>query len=705
MWISVIVCLGAIALPLAAAEKISAPFTYEGYSSPQYAGIEKKSLYVPMSDGEKLAIDAYIPTGGPATSFPVIIEYTPYTRAFIDIKDGPIRKGTRKALLKTDSPVLDMLAVESGMAGVVKVLISHGYVFVRADIRGCGASTGWRADFMPRLGVDGGEMVDWIGVQDWCDGNVGMVGGSYSGYSQIVTAGHAGPALKAIAPVVVPMDGYNGQVYPGGVYCYKFMHDYGKRLGTLNLNYYTLDPIKILFKAKGDMFLPAAPVIDEDNDGYLVDEVPLDLNGNGTFLDDYAYPDDPADEPQYSDGKAREHIYYLATNDHRLNADYHFFAQGLFFEDAQLPPPLTQYRIWDFNPSSQVPKIMNKDVAIYNIGGWHDTFVRGTTEYYATMKDANPSRMLIGPGYHSGGGPYWDYFGEGDVKFLEMLLPELMRYFDFYLKGIDNGFDRDDPIQIYVQNGGGFRAEKEWPLARAQVEEYFFSPGGRLAQSAGSPGSDDHQADLSHDSRYGKTKGNRYLAAMGVTPDELAWRTELDKKCLTYTSAPMSRDLEVTGHPLIHFWVSSSADNGDFFVYLEDVDESGRALLVTEGVHRAGFKTPVDNDEIIMGGGSGIEVLPELPWHGYERADFTNEVFANGSVVELEFDFKPTSWVFRAGHSIRVSIATSDWPTFRLHPRLARDNDANNPANVIPIITVYRDSARPSRIKLPVIPR
>ena len=149
---------------------------------------------------------------------------------------------------------------------------------------------------------------------------------------------------------------------------------------------------------------------------------------------------------------------------------------------------------------------------------------------------------------------------------------------------------------------------------------------------------------------------------------------------------------------------SSTADYGDFFVYLEDVDENGTAVLVTEGQLRAGFANLYNNDEEIYSGETGINVLPDLPWHGYEEAEYVDKILANNSIVELVIDFQPTSWVFRKGHSIRVSIACADWPTFRLHEKLAPSNDPNDPNNIVPTITVYRDADHPSFIELLVIP-
>jgi hypothetical protein len=78
---------------------------------------------------------------------------------------------------------------------------------------------------------------------------------------------------------------------------------------------------------------------------------------------------------------------------------------------------------------------------------------------------------------------------------------------------------------------------------------------------------------------------------------------------------------------------------------------------------------------------------------------------AGGKVVELYFDLLPTSWVFRKGHRIRVSIACADWPTFQLNPNLAPNNKPDDPANIIPTVTIYRDAEHPSHIALPVIPR
>jgi hypothetical protein len=166
----------------------------------------------------------------------------------------------------------------------------------------------------------------------------------------------------------------------------------------------------------------------------------------------------------------------------------------------------------------------------------------------------------------------------------------------------------------------------------------------------------------------------------------------------------LEQDTEVTGHPIVYLWVSSSADNGDFYLYLEDIDELGEAYYVTEGHLRANFAGLVSSTDILPSG-ANIDVKPDLPWHGFKQSDYVDGVFTGGIKVEIVIDLQPTSWVFKKGHRIRVSIAGADWPTFDLHPMLSPTNNPSDPVNIVPTITVYRDVQHPSRIELPIIPQ
>ena len=119
-------------------------------------------------------------------------------------------------------------------------------------------------------------------------------------------------------------------------------------------------------------------------------------------------------------------------------------------------------------------------------------------------------------------------------------------------------------------------------------------------------------------------------------------RNDLDKKTIYFETEPLSKNMEVTGHPIVHLALSSTADYGDVFVYLNDVDRTGNSLLVTEGQLRAGFAKLYDSDEMIKTH-SGIDVKPDLPWHGYNKDQYADKVFAGGKLVNLTIDLHSTS--------------------------------------------------------------
>ena len=644
---------------------VQLPMPYPDFTKSEFESFKKHSEYVPMPDGTKIAVDIFIPTQGEdKNQFPVILSYTPYQRAHIDRKTGEISD------LSSNS--------------TSRFFLSKGYVLVAADMRGTGASTGWLLDFMPEIWSDGKELVNWIANQSWSDGNVGMMGGSYVGWSQTATASQQPEALKCIMPAVIPLDGYTGEVYPGGIYLNGFMKNWSSFMYYSVRNYYNQN-IKVT----------TAPVVDEDGDGELVDEIPLDLNGDGSFLDE-GFP------PTYADGKTRKHIYYnLTLEHHEKDYDYTEWAKDIYFYDGKSP---LGYRVDELGPTAHVKGIMDSEIPVYNIGGWFDGFTRGSFELFATIKKTNPSKIIIGPGYHNySSGPFWEFLGSSKEQAREIFKIEHLRFFDHYLKGIDNGIDKEPPILIYVMNGNGWRFENEWPLKRQKQKKYFFSSSFSLITKIGSAGKCSYKTDYSHSSIYGKNNGNRWLGIAGNNPHTLPYRNNLDKKSLYFETDTLKTDMEVTGHPIVSISLSSTAEYGDVFVYLNDVDQKGNSLLVTEGQLRAGFAQLFDSDEMIQTH-SDIDVLPDLPWHGYKKDQYIDKIFAEGKIINLTIDLHPTSWVFKRGHKLRLSIACADYPTFRLHPKLAHGNDPHDINNITPAITVFYGKEHKSYLELPVIP-
>ena len=182
-------------------QKISAPGQYSGYTSPEYKSWTTTSQYVAMRDGVRLAVDVYMPADGPERDkFPTILIMTPYHRASVT--------DTGEILTPLNSEPAER---PEGLP----LLLSYGYVIMVADVRGTGASFGFRSTvFSPEEQADGNDLLNWIAAQPWSDGNVGMIGASYRAITQLLYAGNGNPALKCIVPRHA-LFGLYDTVYPG----------------------------------------------------------------------------------------------------------------------------------------------------------------------------------------------------------------------------------------------------------------------------------------------------------------------------------------------------------------------------------------------------------------------------------------------------------------------------------------------------------
>lgn len=158
-----------------------------------YADVQRSSVYVPVRDGTKLAVNLYRPSDKDkvaAEKLPVIFVFTPYRARFRD-KDGAIK----------EVALDDRLALRS--------LIKAGYVVAVADIRGKGASFGRRHGFQDRTEArDGHDLVEWLARQPFSSGKVGMIGCSYLGGTTFHTATTAPPSLKAVFVGASDLDKY-----------------------------------------------------------------------------------------------------------------------------------------------------------------------------------------------------------------------------------------------------------------------------------------------------------------------------------------------------------------------------------------------------------------------------------------------------------------------------------------------------------------
>ena len=327
------------------------------------------------------------------------------------------------------------------------------------------------------------------------------------------------------------------------------------------------------------------------------------------------------------------------------------------------------------SPDQSLERVKKSGVAIYHMAGWNDLWPRDALLWYSNLN--NPQKIIIGPWSHD------------DSRGFN-LAAEHLRWYDYWLKGIENGVMDEPPIQYYTMGaapGREWRSASKWPLPQATQTKYFFSGGksgsvhstndGTLgtSQPAERTGQDDYTLNYTTTSGTTTRWSNGYGQPFGygnMLPN--------DQKGLTYTTARLTENTEVTGHPVAHLWVTTKAKDADFFVYLEEVDEFGGSQYVTEGTLRASHRA------LSTAGFNNLS----LPYHRSYKKD---NVPLGEEPVELVFDLHPTSNIFNAGNRIRITITGAD-----------RDNTSTPEQTPSPVVSILRNSVHASYVTLPLVP-
>jgi len=577
---------------------------YAGYSEAEYDSWVRSSQYVAMRDGVKLAVDVIRPAvkGQVGTGrFPVVWTHNRYRRAF---------KVMGRLITIADS--MD-----------AKNLLRNGYAVASVDCRGSGASFGRTLGaWTPEETQDAYEVTEWLAKQPWCDGKVGMFGGSYLGITQLMAASRKPPHLKAIFPAVPLFDLY-AVGSQGGI----FKDDFCRAWSELTKRFDTVDV--------------AAPV-DGDTNGALLKKAVEEHKGNRTLIEAFAS------------------LKYRNSRDELTGS---------------MPALLWQ-------PAGFIKEINESGIPMYLWGGWYDAFTRDVLLMFRNF--TAPRKVTMGGWSHS----------PKDADILKeaytLLAVEQWRWFDYWLKGIDNGIMSEPPIHYQVMVGPKqnlWMTASAWPLPEAKAVSYYFEKGksgsvnsvndGHLAKPlpVGEDAKDAYRTDYSATSgtstRWDNTVGGGFSY-----PDMAA----NDAKGLTYTTAPLPGEVSVIGHPVVHLWVSSTAADGDFFAYLEEVTPEGASRYITEGALRASHRAVQDPPYDNLG----------LPYHRSFDSDV--KALTPGKPVELVFDLEPTAKVFRAGHRIRLTVTCAD-----------KDNAETPALDPPPMVTVFRGAGRASYVSLPVV--
>jgi putative CocE/NonD family hydrolase len=650
-------------------------FEYAGLSDVKNGQYDKKRDYIILRDGTKIAITSLIPNNRIEKEFPVILIYTPYTSSIVVPEMTLVDRIASKYYTGKWGP-----AYENESLYKINAYTSNGYAMAFVDMRGTGSSTGYSGAFDDMFIKDSEEILAWIAQQSWSNKRIGMMGQSYMGWSQFSAASTKSPYLKCIVPEVIFFNMYTEAIRPGGILAQRWLSEYSQ--STIELNN------RNLWNTSFDIpSYPSEPVIDEDGDGKLYDEVPIlienDLNSYDGNL-------------QYADGKERKESAYISlTKEHEKNIWPSDVGSTIKYVDDTYEYYGKTKSQSDVSVDYLIYKLKETKIPVLLIGGFFDGFSRGILQSFANLHDTNPVSVLMTPRTHLG--LSYGYGKMMDFKYnsRSQTLSTQLQFFDKYLKGIDNGYDSKPPVKIYTAFEG-WNYYDSWPPKEATSMSYSLGADNSLKNKNEGDTVYTYEVDFTHSSSYGSNEFNPQM--MHRWNDSLMIRNEHDKKCLVFETSVLDTSLTLMGSPIINLNISSNQNNADIYVYLSDVDTAGVVHYVSEGKLRAGWHKLFNNNQMVNG---LYDVKPELPWHSFKKEDYDTIPFANDSIVTLKFDLKPQAWKFRTGHKIRVSIAGADYGNYEFNPVLCPDNSLKSCKPTT--LNIHTGRKRQSYIVLPIV--
>lgn len=502
------------------------------------------------------------------------------------------------------------------------LFFKNDYILVKVDARGTGASFGVRpGEYTPIEVEDAKYVVDWVVSQPWSNGSVGAYGTSYSGTTAELLCATGHEAVKAVIPGWSDFDIYESPGRPYGMVATAFVSEWSKIVNWLDNNRYDILQMGIR-RVKDSLTLKEA----------------------------------------------------LA--DHRNNPDVFEKAKKGKYKDGKFG----QYTHEECSPIHWQKEISESGVPMLVLAGWMDA---GTAEgaLLRLQNFDNPQKVVLMPTSHGGKAHSSTYVVSDKVvdplPSKEEQLQLQLDFFNHYFKGEDNGVADWPTIRYYNFGEETFKTAEEWPPKGQTHQKFFLNSEGSLSTTA----SNESNAKDTYEVDYSVTTGtnNRWSTQMGKPILNLDHRNAMDAKMLTYTSEPLTRDLQITGTPSITLQLSSTLPEGAVFVYLEDVDTEGRSRYITEGglllEHRKLSKNPWSDT---------------VPYHSFKQVDASP--MPVNEIQEITFKLWPTSVLIKKGHSLRIAIAGSDMDTFD-----------RVPVEGTPVYTIYRDKTHFSYLDLPLM--
>ena len=511
--------------------------------------------------------------------------------------------------------------IDSGLKAAAR-----GYVCIIQDVRGRNASEGEWYPFKYE-GQDGYDSVEWAATLPYSNGKVGMIGGSYVGVPQMLAAVAAPPHLVGIYPMITASNYHAHWAYQGGAFMQLLAQAWASVLSIHDLE-----------RRVAGTALPTH---------WNLKRPPAEY---------------PLLEPGTSAGLAKYYFDWIA---HPAYDDY-----------------WKQWSIEEHFAQIKVPAL--------HVAAWYDLFQSGSIRNYVGIKSQGGSeaarkgqRLVIMPGGHAG---FDQKIGEVDFGKASVLDSwELgLRWYDYLMKGIDNGMAREKPVKVFVMGKNIWRDEDDWPLARAQSTRYYLHSEGKANALSGDgklsttlPATEPLDKYVYDPDDPTPTHGGGTLGdTVKFPPGPLDQRAVEDRPdVLVYTTPPFEQDTEVTGPVSLELYVSSSAVDTDFTGKLVDVWPNGFAENLTDGILRVRYRNSM------------------------EKAELMNP----GEIYKVTIDLWSTANVFLAGHKLRLEIASGNFPRYDRNLNTGGSPESST-AHIRANNVVYHDHDHPSALILPIVP-
>jgi putative CocE/NonD family hydrolase len=579
-------------------------------SKAEYEIAVDSNVDVPMRDGIKLKTDIYRPDA--EGRFPVVLVRTPYMKEMNELQ--------------------------------AKFYARRGYVYAVQDCRGRFSSPGeWNPFFNDP--EDGYDTIEWLAVQPWSNGKVGMIGGSYLGWVQWWAARERPPHLAAMIPNVSPPDPY-----------YNIPYEYGA------------------FFLMGAIWW--AEVVEKEATG--------DLSGKalGAIMD-----------KEYS--KLLRHLPVIDLDEIVLGKKNRYWREWIQHPDND--------GYWA--RISFLDHLEDLNIPVYHQSGWWDGDGIGSKLNYLKMAEYGHAnqKLVLGPWGHTPSatrrGPYNNDYGPNAIVNLDK---SYLRWLDKWLKGVDNGIDQEPLVSLFVMNTNKWLRGDTYPLEGTEPTKLYLASGGNANTSGGDgmlslagpgggtadydsyvydPGDPTPDATMYQDDDEAEsdTGGEAETESVEEAVEErLAYHAKVSAgrdDILVYETDPMARDLTFAGPVSGVLYAGSSARDTDWFMRLSEVDADGNVRSLVRGIIRARYRDSFSEPELLE----------------------------PGKIYEYHIDMWQTGITIPEGWKLRVEVSSCSFPMFSRNLNTGGHNETET-EYVTAEQKIYHTKEYPSHVLLPVIP-